>query len=88
MSTLKIIVSGSTGSGKSHVLSTIRKALRETYADLDIQIDDSELAQEERSSCNNLSDWTHPSKGTVFELHEKNERTPRKFAKPLDQMTR
>ncbi|MEG2663546.1 MAG: hypothetical protein RSE33_12255 [Hafnia sp.] len=87
MSTLKIIVSGPTESGKSHVLTTLRKALRETYADLDIQIDDSELAQEERSSSNNLSDWTHPSKGTVFELHEKNEGTLRKFAKPLDQMT-
>ena len=60
MSELKIVVSGPTGTGKSHVLAVIERALKEEYGDA-IEVVCNDTASERNSLGEDIRNWKSPT---------------------------
>lgn len=65
---MRVVVIGPVGTGKSHVMHTIEKALLEEYGET-IQIGSSELEQERRQIGHNISEWQRPTVESI-NIHE------------------
>jgi Ni2+-binding GTPase involved in maturation of urease and hydrogenase len=70
MNCIEITVTSTVGVGKSHVLATIEKALRETYGE-QVVIESEEL-RVERNLLGDSSNWKCPAVSTTFILSEEN----------------
>ena len=65
---LRVAVIGAVGRGKSHVMYTIEKALREEYGET-IRIDSPDLEAEKRLIGHDINEWTRPTCESIG-LHE------------------
>jgi hypothetical protein len=69
MSELKVVVSGPVGTGKSHVLAIIERALRLEYGP-DIEVICQDTADERNSIGRDISEWQQPNVDKIVMLGE------------------